>query len=161
MCYQGQAWSCPRLTARGEGEEPPGTGDVLLTLDYKDTRKRHKMCRVIYVTGGAQAGLCEMTPDISKLVNLEILTLTFNCLMEHIPESISCLQKLRCLHIEESPILGLPDGLATLASLVSLELTSCEDVVFPSNLQVTGPKVAQKLTAGIDRQWLRDVHCQA
>jgi hypothetical protein len=77
-----------------------------------------------------------MTSDISKLVNLEILTLTFNAMVTYIPGSISCPQKLHCLHVQESPILELPVGLAALANLASLDIISCDGIAFPSDLQV-------------------------
>jgi hypothetical protein len=87
--------------------------------------------------GGAQtSGLWEMTPDISKLVNLKELFLTGNSMLTYIPESISCLQKLECFILEESPVLEVPAGLATLANLACLDIIACERMAFPSDLQV-------------------------
>jgi hypothetical protein len=89
--------------------------------------------------GGAQAGLQELTLDISKLVNLKELVLQNNGAVKYIPESISCLQKLEHLHIYKGQIDELPDGLSTLNNLASLELgcLNLEDYEFPDWFQVT------------------------
>jgi hypothetical protein len=58
----------------------------------------HGMCLVAVQEGGLQ----ELTPDISRLVNLEVLRLKTNPSLGCITESISCLQKLECLHINAS-----------------------------------------------------------
>jgi Leucine-rich repeat (LRR) protein len=87
-------------------------------------------------TGIAQGGLQELTPDISKLTKLTYLSLDNNTLLEYIPESISCLQNLEALHIEDSPIREVPVSLKTLKSLDCLTLTYMGPVHFPSSLEV-------------------------
>ncbi len=81
-------------------------------------------------------GLQELTPDISKLVNLEKLSLTGNFSVTHIPESISCLQKLELLEIGDSPIQEMPAGIAHLRNLATLYMQGCNGVRFPPDLQV-------------------------
>jgi Leucine-rich repeat (LRR) protein len=89
----------------------------------------------------AQAGLQRLTADISQLVNLRVLTLDKNRSLTYIPESISCLQKLEELCIDNGQIRKLPVGLGKLANLVSLQLNSLrfENFNFPFTLTVIGP----------------------
>jgi Leucine-rich repeat (LRR) protein len=90
--------------------------------------------------GIAQDGLRELTSDVSRLVNLKKLTLHDNDMVEYIPESISCLQKLQHLRVQTSPLTNLPAGLATLANLVSLRISTTifgEGLQLPPSLQVS------------------------
>jgi Leucine-rich repeat (LRR) protein len=88
-----------------------------------------------------QAGLEEMTSDISKLVNLRVLNLCQNTVLDRIPESVSCLQNLQTLYIEQSPITTVPVGLATLGNLRCLTIRDTSFLIgqplqFPSRLKV-------------------------
>jgi hypothetical protein len=86
----------------------------------------------------AQAGLWEVTSDISKLVNLRVLTLLNNWKVRSIPDSISCLQKLEHLRIENSLSGDVPDGLSTLSNLASLHITwDPNHPEFPADLRVS------------------------
>jgi hypothetical protein len=91
-----------------------------------------------------QAGLQEMTSDISKLVNLKVLNLTQNTVLDRIPESISCLQNLQTLYIEQSPITTVPVGLATLGNLRCLTIRDTfligQPLQFPSCIKVRAKK---------------------
>jgi hypothetical protein len=97
--------------------------------------------------GGAQAGLQELTPDISKLVNLKTLMLQRNGALMDIPESISCLQKLEQLCVYGGQIDELPAGLAKLANLTSLDLAALDfnDLRIPFGFQVGDPRHSRTL----------------
>jgi hypothetical protein len=87
--------------------------------------------------GLEQSGLEKMTPDISKLVNLQSLCIGLDDELEHIPESISCLQQLTQLEIDGFGIGQLPAGLAMLPKLATFHLGFCGDKWrLPPNLQV-------------------------
>ncbi len=90
----------------------------------------------------AQGGLQELTPDISKLVNLRVLTLRVNGSLQSIPGCISCLQKLEELCIDRSSIEEIPLGLAALPNLTSLEFNvlMLNEFRFPFTLQVCDPR---------------------
>jgi hypothetical protein len=94
---------------------------------------------LVIASGVAQAGLQELTPDISKLVNLKLLNLASNSELDYIPESISCLQNLTTLIIEDTSITAVPVGLATLRKLDGLCLKSWTGVYFPPCLEVSEP----------------------
>jgi hypothetical protein len=83
-----------------------------------------------------QADLREITPDISKLVNLRFLHVSWNPAIEYLPDSISCLQNLESLHLEDTSVTEVPVGLATLENLESLTFMWWKDVRFPPSLQV-------------------------
>jgi hypothetical protein len=100
-------------------------------------KKRHYS--LVTASGVAQAGLQELTPDISKLGNLKLLNLASNLELEYIPESISCLQNLTTLIIEDTSITAVPFGLATLRKLDGLCLKSWTGVHFPPSLKVSEP----------------------
>jgi hypothetical protein len=88
----------------------------------------------------AQVGLQEVTSDISKLVNLKRLELNYNRGLQHLPESMSCLQKLESFNISDCSISELPAGLGSLASLADLHASGYEDLdglQFPDSLQVS------------------------
>jgi hypothetical protein len=92
--------------------------------------------------GIAQAGLEEITSDISKLVNLRVLSLEHSRELFSIPEAISCLQNMQTLHIEGTSITQVPLGLATLQNLRSLSIKDANHIrhqplKFPSCLKVT------------------------
>jgi hypothetical protein len=55
--------------------------------------------------------------------------------IDHIPESISCLQGLRDLTINTETSLDLPNGLGTLSNLTNLHVRS-DNLRVPSDLQV-------------------------
>jgi hypothetical protein len=85
----------------------------------------------------AQAGLREVTSDISNLVNLRLLTLVNNWGVRLIPDSISCLQKLEHVRIENSLYGNVADGLSTLSNLASLHITwDYLQPQFPADLRV-------------------------
>lgn len=84
----------------------------------------------------AQVGLEELTSDIGKLVNLKVLTLEGNYCITHIPESISCLQKLENLCIDRSPIENWPAVLGPLTSLTSLGILWNGELEVHLNIQV-------------------------
>jgi hypothetical protein len=86
--------------------------------------------------GALQGGLTEFTSDISRLTNLMDLALDTPYEIHGIPESISCLQKLKFLTLYGEGIDELPVGMAMLANLDSLIIHSSEDISFPPNLQV-------------------------
>jgi Leucine-rich repeat (LRR) protein len=91
------------------------------------------------VLGIAQVGLQEVTSDVSKLVNLKELSLFTNRAVQHLPESISCLQKLEDLNIRGRSISELPVGLGSLASLADLKARGYDDLEglrFPASVQV-------------------------
>ncbi len=75
-----------------------------------------------------------LTSDISKLVNLTSLFFA-DWVEDDIPNSISCLQKLKTMYVSVQGILGLGEGLATLENLGSLTILS-EDVWFPKDMKV-------------------------
>ncbi len=87
----------------------------------------------------AQHGLVEIPSDISKLVNLRVLTLDINDSLNCISESISCLQSLEVLHIAGSILRSLPDGIAKLTKLTQLyinDTTQGPGLSIPANLEV-------------------------
>jgi hypothetical protein len=92
---------------------------------------------VFFAQDGPWGGLQELTSDISKLLNLKVLTLSIHDKMDSIPEAISCLQELEHLEISYCPLVSrLPAGLRMLGKLVTLEITGCGPIQFPPNLQV-------------------------
>ncbi len=82
-------------------------------------------------------GLQEMTADISKLVNLERLTIEDSPAVKLIPEEISCLQSLEDLHLNFISVKQLPAGFTELANLEALHITWCEGIRFPPDLNVS------------------------
>jgi hypothetical protein len=81
-----------------------------------------------------------MTADVSKLVNLRTLQLNMTHKTQHLPDSISCLQKLELLAIDAFDVGELPAGLAKLENLVILHLFNnghLWDPDLPFNVQVT------------------------
>jgi hypothetical protein len=82
-------------------------------------------------------GLKKLTLDISKLVNLEVLSLSWRETDRHIPAAISSLQKLECREICQSVIFDLPRGLAMLSQLATLRIKRSRGLrTFTPNLQV-------------------------
>jgi hypothetical protein len=112
------------------GFRTPWTSRIIRILDYQTQYPN------MSVSNG-QRGLQEMTSDISKLVNLKVLNLSWNTAVNSIPESISCLQRLEELCIEYCPIQELPISFTTLANLTNLLVTGCASLRFPLDLQVT------------------------
>jgi hypothetical protein len=91
--------------------------------------------------GILQEGLKAVSDGISKLVNLRVLTLTNNTSVTHIPEAISCLQKLEHLEVLKCPVNNMPANLNMLTNLTSLQYRSTAygaPEFFPS-LQVNPP----------------------
>lgn len=66
--------------------------------------------------------LQKLPADISKLVNLRVLTLTGHTSLKKLPDAISGLQMLEHLQIAGSPLEGLPDGITSLTKLASLRI---------------------------------------
>ena len=85
-----------------------------------------------------QEGVRELTQDISKLVNLRVLHLSANDGVDHLPEAISCLQRLELLRVDMCPVSELPNGLTALANLSGLHITWNGPLgpAFPPGLQV-------------------------
>jgi hypothetical protein len=100
---------------------------------------------------GAQGGLQELTPDISKLVKLRVLRLHNNVSIPSIPGCISCLQKLQELCVHHSHIEELPLGLAALPNLTSIDLFALmlSEFRFPFPLQVIDPIPAACLCTAV------------
>jgi hypothetical protein len=88
--------------------------------------------------GVAQGPLQELTPDISKLVNLTDLTIrNATADIEYIPDAISCLTKLEHFSIELWPMrFDVPPALTTLTDLMSLTIVGGGSFKFP-DLQVS------------------------
>jgi hypothetical protein len=89
-----------------------------------------------------------LTPDISKLVNLRVLTIRSLDVLA-IPESISCLQKLEHLNLNGDRVQkDLPAGFPTLANLTSLRFASGCGVQlnFPPDLRVSACSSAAHCT---------------
>jgi Leucine-rich repeat (LRR) protein len=74
-------------------------------------------------------------------VKLELLELTQNLVLDYIPESISCLQNLEVLILEDTSITQVPAGLATLQSLEGLTIRGCKAMQLPPSLEVRTLKV--------------------
>jgi Leucine-rich repeat (LRR) protein len=95
--------------------------------------------------GGAQCGLQELIPDISKLVNLKILDLGGQNI-PYIAESISCLKTLEHLGIFCSESNELPAGLGMLENLVTLHVSFDRALRIVPNLEVIHLECPDRLT---------------